>query len=132
MTDSNFLYFIIALSSNLSFEQQNQFVPLSAALAGSIQTDMSHLPENNNTMEEASFIFSLHVCIAFFFFFPLSEMPNFSMCTLSIKANSWIGLQYFLNYFNGLDIGQWGAGGEDSELIVLISPDDHLCVRGGE
>lgn len=54
------------------------------------------------------------------------------MCTLSIKANSWIGLQYFLNYFNGLDIGQWGAGGEDSELIVLISPDDHLCVRGGE
>lgn len=67
MTDSNFLYFIIALSSNLSFEQQNQFVPLSAALAGSIQTDMSHLPENNNTMEEASFIFSLHVCIAFFF-----------------------------------------------------------------
>lgn len=126
MTDSNFLYFIKALSSNLSFEQQNQFVPLSAALAGSIQTDMSHLPENNNTMEEASFIFSLHIRIAFF------EMPNFSMCTLSIKANSWIGLQYFLNYFNGLDIGQWGAGGEDSELIVLISPDDHLCVRGGE
>lgn len=86
---------------------------------------MSHLPENNNTMEEASFIFLLHVHIAF-------EMPNFSMCTLSIKANSWIGLQYFLNYFNGLDIGQWGAGGEDSELIVLISPDDHLCVQGGE
>lgn len=76
-------------------------------------------------MEQASFIFLLHVRVAF-------EMPNFSMCTLSIKANSWIGLQYFLNYFNGLDIGQWGAGEEDSELIVLISPDDHLCVRGGE
>lgn len=37
-------------------------------------------------------------------------MPDLSMCTLSIKANSWIGLQYFLNYFNGLVIGQWGAG----------------------
>lgn len=73
-------------------------------------------------MEVASFIFPLHV----------HSMPNFSMCTLSIKANSWIGLQYFLNYFNGSDIGQWGAGGEDSELIVLISPDDHLCVQGGE
>lgn len=61
-----------------------------------------------------------------------SRCQIFSMCTLSIKANSWIGLQYFLNYFNDLDIGQWGARGEDSELIVLISPDDHLCVRGGE
>lgn len=35
----------MALGSNSSFEQQNQFVPLSAALAGSIQTDVSHLPE---------------------------------------------------------------------------------------
>lgn len=51
----------MALGSNSSFEQQNQFVPLSAALAGSIQTDVSHLPEkkNNNTMEEASLIFLL-------------------------------------------------------------------------
>jgi len=70
LTDSNFLYFIITLASNLSFEQQNQFVPLSAALAGSIQTDVSHLPENNNTMEQASFIFLLYVRIAF-------EMPHF-------------------------------------------------------
>lgn len=81
--------------------------------------------KTTNTMEEPSFIFLLYVHTAF-------EMPNFTVRTLSIKANSWIGLQYFLNYFNGLDIGQWGAGGEDSELIVLISPDDHLCVRGGE
>jgi len=125
LTDSNFLHFIITLSSNLSFEQQNQFVPLSAALTGGSQTDVSHLPENSNTMEEASFVFPFHVHTFF-------EVPNFNMCTLSIKANSWIGLQYFLNYFNSLDIGQWGAGGEDSELIVLISPDDHLCVRGGE
>lgn len=29
-----------------------------------------------------------------------------------------------------LDNGE--RGGEDSELIVLISPDDHLCVWGGE
>lgn len=29
-----------------------------------------------------------------------------------------------------LDNGE--QGGEDSELIVLISPDDHLCERGGE
>lgn len=54
-------------------------------------------------MEDASFIFLLRGHIAV-------EKPNFGMCTLSIKANSWIGLQYFLNYFNGLDIGQWGAG----------------------
>ena len=80
-------------------------------------------------MEEASFIFLLTASrIAK----KKKKKKKFCMCTLSIKANSWIGLQYFLNYFNGLDIGQWGAGGEDSELIVLISPDDHLCVRGGE
>lgn len=54
------LHFIMALSSNSSFEQQNQFVPLSAALAGSSQTDMSHLPENNPTMEEDSSVFLLH------------------------------------------------------------------------
>lgn len=74
-------------------------------------------------MEEPSFIF------------PAIEMPDLNMCALSIKANCWIGLQYFLNYFNGLVIGQWGTGGGwggDSELIVLISPDDHLCVRGRE
>lgn len=83
-------------------------------------------------MEEASLIFLLETSASPFLPRCQKKKKKFSMCTLSIKANSWIGLQYFLNYFNGLDIGQWGAGGEDSELIVLISPDDHLCVRGGE
>lgn len=103
---SNFLHFIMALGGNLSFEQQNQFVPPSAALAGSIHADVSRLAGNNSTMEEP-FIHTAarRPCCLFF-----SEVPNFSVCTLSIKANSWIGLQYFLNYFNGLDIGQWGAG----------------------
>lgn len=49
---SNFLHFIMALGGNLSFEQQNQFVPPSAALAGSIHADVSRLAENNSTMEE--------------------------------------------------------------------------------
>lgn len=49
-------------------------------------------------MEEPSFVF------------PATEMPGLNMCALSIKANCWIGLQYFLNYFNGLVIGQWGSG----------------------
>lgn len=102
---SNFLHFIMALGGNLSFEQQNQFVPPSAALAGSIHADVSRLAENNSTMEEPFIhIAARRPCCLF------SKVPNFSVCTLSIKANSWIGLQYFLNYFNGLDIGQWGAG----------------------
>lgn len=53
------LHFIMALSSNSSFEQQNQFVTLSAALAGRSE-DMSHLPQNNPTMEEDSSVFLLH------------------------------------------------------------------------
>lgn len=36
--------------------------------------------------------------------------PPCFLFPLSIKANSWMGLQYFPNYLNGLDIGQWGAG----------------------
>lgn len=56
-------------------------------------------------------------------------MADLSMCTLSIKANSWIGLQYFLNYFNGFGYWTIGNGGEDRELIVLISPDDHFCAQ---
>lgn len=101
---SNFLHFIMALGGNLSFEQQNQFVPPSAALAGSIHADVSRL-KTTAQWRSPSFISLLGGHVAFF-----SEVPNFSVCTLSIKANSWIGLQYFLNYFNGLDIGQWGAG----------------------
>lgn len=44
------------------------------------------------------------------FIFPAIKMADLSMFTLSIKANSWIGLQYFLNYFNGLVIGRLGTG----------------------
>ncbi len=77
-------------------------------------------------MEEASFIFLLPVRAAF-------RDAKFSACA-HFQLEQTAGLVYNISLIILmawiLDNGE--QGGEDSELIVLISPDDHLCVRGGE
>lgn len=81
---SNFLHFIMALGGNLSFEQQNQFVPPSAALAGSVHADVSRLAENNSTMEEPFIhIAARRPCCLFFFFSP----PFLQRCQISACAH---------------------------------------------
>lgn len=107
--------------------QQNQFVPLSAALAGSVQTHMSH-PSQHNTMDGPSFIFPFHVHPAF-------RMPIFfflACAHFQLKQTAGLVYNIFLIILMAWILDNGERGGEDSELIVLISPDDHLCVWGGE
>lgn len=63
---------------NLSFEQQNQFVPVSAAPAASIHTKKKKKKKKNT-----QWVMRLRLCG------PLQDAKS---KTLSIKANIWIGL----------------------------------------
>lgn len=67
---------------------------------GSAQTDASHLPEDNRHNRRLLHLYSLQ-----------SRWLIWACSHFQLKANSWIGLQYFLNYFNGLVIGRLGTGG---------------------
>lgn len=70
---------------------------------------------------------------SFIFLLPRPDFFFFQACA-NFQLKQTAGLVYNISLIILMarisDNGE--QEGEDSELIVLISPDDHLCVWGGE